>query len=82
MLTFSSELIETRMNIGRKETDSNQEYDRVFGNECLVCILSNNNNYKTCSAPISSKRIELSGAPDTGVVQTHNPGVRCKVHEQ
>ena len=33
-----------------------------------------NNNYKTSIAPISLKRIELSGAPSTGVGQTHSPG--------
>jgi len=35
----------------------------------------NNNNYKTSIAPISSKRIELSGTPNTGVGQTHSPGI-------
>ena len=34
-----------------------------------------NNNYKTSIAPISSKSIELSGAPSTGVGQTHSPGI-------
>ena len=29
---------------------------------------------KTSIAPISSKRIKLSGAPSTGVGQTHSPG--------
>jgi len=33
-----------------------------------------NNNYKTSIVPISSKRIELSGAPSTGIGQTHTPG--------
>jgi len=33
-----------------------------------------NNNYETSIAPISSKRIEISGAPSTGVGQTHSPG--------
>ena len=32
----------------------------------------NINNYRTSIAPISSKRIELSGAPSTGVGQTHS----------
>jgi len=32
-----------------------------------------NNNYKSI-APISSKRIELNGAPSTEVGQTHSPG--------
>jgi len=32
------------------------------------------NNYKTSIAPISSKRVELSGAPSGGVGQTHSPG--------
>jgi len=36
---------------------------------------NNNNNYKTSIAPISSKRIKLSGAPSTGVGQTHSPGM-------
>jgi len=31
-----------------------------------------NNNYKTFMAPISLKRIELSGAPSTGVGQTQS----------
>jgi len=35
---------------------------------------NNNNNYKTSIAPISSKIIELSGAPSTGVGKTHSPG--------
>ena len=43
---------------------------------------NNNNNYKTSTPPISSKRIELSGAPSEGVGQTHSPGVRCKVLQQ
>jgi len=39
-------------------------------------IVNNNiNNYKTSIAPISSKRIELSGAPTTGVGQTHSSGM-------
>jgi len=37
---------------------------------------NNNNNYKTSIAPLSSKRIDLSGAPSTGVGQTHSPGTR------
>ena len=32
------------------------------------------NNYKTSIAPISLKRIELSGTPSTGVGQTHSLG--------
>jgi len=35
---------------------------------------TNNNNYKTSIAPISSKRMKLSGAPSTGFGQTHSPG--------
>jgi len=35
----------------------------------------NYNNYKTSVAPISRKIIELSGAPSTGVGQTHSPGM-------
>ena len=35
---------------------------------------NNNNNYKTSIAPISSKTIELSDAPSTGVGHTHSPG--------
>jgi len=35
---------------------------------------NNNNNYKTSIVPISSKRIELSGVPSTGVGKTHSPG--------
>jgi len=35
---------------------------------------NNINNYKTSIAPISSKRIELSDAPSTGVGQTHSQG--------
>ena len=37
---------------------------------------NNNNNhyYKTSISPISSKTIELSGAPSTGIGQTHSPG--------
>jgi len=34
----------------------------------------NNNNYKTSIVPISSKRIQLSGALSTGFGQTHSPG--------
>jgi len=34
---------------------------------------NNNNNKKTSIAPISPRRIELSGAPSTGVGQTHSP---------
>ena len=37
-------------------------------------INNNNNNYKTSTTPVSSKRIELSGAPSTGVGQTHSLG--------
>ena len=49
--------------------------------------LNNNNNYKTSIAPISSKRIELSGAPSGGIGQTHSPGtmqspVIQTIHEQ
>jgi len=33
-----------------------------------------NSNYKTSTAPISSKIIELSGAPVTGIGQTHSSG--------
>ena len=33
-----------------------------------------NNNCKTSIAPKSSKGIELTGAPSTGVGQTHSPG--------
>ena len=49
----------------------------------VACTAYNNNynNYKTSVAPISSKRIEFSGAPSTGVGQTHIR-VRCKVHQQ
>ena len=36
--------------------------------------MKNNNNYKTSIAPISSKRIELGGAPCGGVGQTNSPG--------
>ena len=32
------------------------------------------NNYKTSIAPLSSKRIELSGAPSGGIRKTHSPG--------
>ena len=39
-----------------------------------VRVYNNNNNYKTSIAPISSKRIELSGTPSTEVGQTHSPG--------
>jgi len=35
---------------------------------------NNNNNYKIYIVPISSKRIELSGVPSTGVGQTHSSG--------
>jgi len=31
-------------------------------------------HYKTSIGVRSSKRIELSGVPNTGVVETHNPG--------
>ena len=34
----------------------------------------NYNNYKTSIVPISSKRIEVSGAPSTGVGQIHSLG--------
>ena len=46
-------------------------------NNFLKCILPLYNN--SSIAPISSKRIELSGAPSTGVGQTHSPGTmqRC-----
>ena len=37
-------------------------------------LYNNNNNFKTSIVPISSKRIELSGGPSTGVGQTHSPG--------
>jgi len=37
-------------------------------------ISTNNNNYQTSIAPIYSKRIELSGAPSTGVGQINNLG--------
>ena len=40
-----------------------------------------NNNYKTSKAPISSKRIELSGAPSTGLNKLI-VRVRCKVNQQ
>ena len=36
----------------------------------------NNYNYKTSMAPISSKRIALSGPSSTGVGQTRSPGTR------
>ena len=36
---------------------------------------NNNNNYKTSIVPISLKIIKLSGAPSTGVGQTHSPGM-------
>jgi len=39
-----------------------------------MLIRHNNYNYKTPIAPISSKRIELSGGLSTGVGQTHSPG--------
>ena len=35
---------------------------------------TNNNNYETSITPISSKRIELSGAPSAGIGKTHSPG--------
>ena len=35
---------------------------------------NNINNHKTSIGPISSKRMELSGAPSGGVGQTHSPG--------
>jgi len=41
---------------------------------CLIIIIiiyNNNNNNNN----ITSKRIELSGAPSTGVGQTHSPGI-------
>ena len=44
----------------------------------------NNNNLiitKTSIAPISSKRIELRGAPSGGVGQTHNPGTMNSSHK-
>ena len=34
---------------------------------------NNNNNCETSIAPISSKIIQLSGVPSTGVGQTHSP---------
>jgi len=37
-------------------------------------IINDIYNYKTSIAPISSKRIELSGTPGTRVGQTHSPG--------
>ena len=45
----------------------------VYMDVC-VGVYNNNNNYKTSIAPISSKRIELSGELSTGVGQTHSPG--------
>ena len=38
-----------------------------------ILITNNINNCKISIAPISSKRIELSGAPSTRVGQTHSP---------
>ena len=35
----------------------------------ICCLDNNSNNYKTSIAPISLKRIELSGAPSAGVGQ-------------
>ena len=37
-------------------------------------MIINNNNYKTSVVPTSSKTIELSGIPSTGVGQTHSLG--------
>jgi len=37
--------------------------------------VNNNNNDKTSIAPISSNGIKLSGAPSTGVGQTHSLGM-------
>ena len=39
---------------------------------CCWVFHNNNNNYKTCIAPIFLKRIELSGAPSGGFGQTHS----------
>ena len=40
------------------------------------------NNYKTYIALISSKRIELSDAPNTVVRQTHSPGTSSSTNDQ
>jgi len=42
----------------------------IKNRETYIIII---NNYKTSIAPISAKRIELSGAPSGGVGQTHSP---------
>jgi len=39
-----------------------------------IAFYNNNNNCKTSIAPISLKRIELSGAPSGGVGKTHSLG--------
>jgi hypothetical protein len=39
---------------------------------------NNNNNVNTSIAPLSSKRIELSGTPSTGDGQTHSPSIRIR----
>ena len=53
----------------------------TFYDRCWVQIRTNHNNNsyyyyycKTSIAPISSKGIQLCGAPSTGVGQTHSPG--------
>ena len=40
-----------------------------------LIIIYSNNNYKTSIRPASSKRIELSGTPNTEVGQTHSSGI-------
>ena len=45
-------------------------WKRELDNDLLVYYNNNYNNNNTSIAPISSKRIELSGAPSTGVGQT------------
>jgi len=48
-----------------------------FGQYNYIYIYIYINNFKTSIPPISSKRIELSGAPNTGVKgvgQTYSPG--------
>ena len=39
-----------------------------------IFYIDNNNNDKTSIAPLSWKRIKFSGAPCTGIGQTHSPG--------
>jgi len=54
------------------DDDDDDDYDDDNNNN------NNNNNCKTSIAPKFSKEMELSGAPSTGVGQTHCPGIKSK----